>query len=106
MRIAQLALIAVLSTACSVTIRLGNMANENDIPAPKAHPAPVVASSPVSAPAKPIVKAASKKARKPVKSTADVCAAKHKEADSCDAEVKVETCKAACEPTPAAPAAP
>jgi hypothetical protein len=109
MRIAQLALIAVLSTACSVTIRLGNMANENDIPAPKAHPAPVVASSPVSGHSSPIVKAPTKKstkARKPVKPTAEVCAAKRAEADKCDAEVKVETCKAACEPPPAAPAAP
>lgn len=101
MRVLTLALLAILSTACSVTIRLGNMANENDIPAPKARPAAVVAPSPVSAPIKAPAKKVAKKAKKP---TAEVCAAKRAEADKCDAEVKVETCKAACEPAPAAPA--
>jgi len=102
MRIAQFALVAVLSTACSVTVRFGNMANENDIPAPKARPAAVASPVAVSAPIKAIAKKPTKKVAK--KPTAEVCAAKRAEADKCDAEVKVETCKAACEPLPAAPA--
>jgi hypothetical protein len=115
MRIAQLALIAVLSTAC-ITLRVDIPDDMEFAKTPqgtwklsKPNAAPVVVSSPVSGHSSPIVKAPTKKstkARKPVKPTAEICAAKRAEADKCDAEVKVETCKTACEPPPAAPAAP
>ena len=105
----RIALLAALSTACAVTVRVGNphpldgdyrppVIRSSEVPAAAATPAPTpVVKSPVKRVAK------KKPAPKP---TAETCEVKRKEADACDAAVKVETCKAACEPPPASTPAP
>lgn len=97
----RIALLALLSTACatSVTVRLGHPdPTDVDYTRPAVHAAPAAPAPLV----KPPVKKAAKKKPAPKAPTADTCKAKHEEADACDAAVKVETCKAACEPPAAA----
>lgn len=100
MRVLALALLATLSTAC-ITLKVDLPDDMEFARTPrgtwklsKPTNEPVVAPSPVSGHSRAIVKAP----RKAGKVTADVCKAKHEDADKCDAQVKVAECKAQCEP--------